>query len=324
VIDITPTVLDITSLKAPETYRGISQKPLEGTSIAATFKDASAPEVHHTQYFEQLGHRAIYDDGWKLVAEHKAGDDFDADKWELYNNKEDYSETKDLSTKYPERVEELKRLWWSEARKYGVLPLDGRGLTRLIIPPPAGPQRTSWTFYPGQARIPVRVTPIGKQRFSLEARVNRSSAASEGILLSVGDSSAGYVFYIKDNRLVFDNNNLGTHAVLVSQAQVPLGESVLRFQFTPGAGFTGKGQLLINSDKAAESELTISPAVIAFGALEVGRNSLSPVSQDYANKGSFAFPDGELKKVDFNVTPAAQPENVAPGRPSSDRANADQ
>ncbi len=324
VIDITPTILDLTGLKAPETYHGISQKPLEGTSIAATLSNGSAPEVHHTQYFEQLGHRAIWQDGWKLVAEHKPETDFESDKWELYNINADYSETKDLSTKYPDKVGQLKKLWWSEAQKYGVLPLDGRGLSRLIPPAPSGPQRTSWTFYPGQARIPVRVTPVARQNFSLEAHVNRSSAGSEGILLSVGDSSAGYVFYIKDNKLVFDNNNLGEHSVLISTAEVPAGESVLRFQFTPGAGFAGKGALFINSEKAAESALTISPAVVAFGVLEVGRNSLSPVSQDYAGKGSFAFPDGELKNVLFNVAPIAQATNVAASQPAATRPSASQ
>ncbi|HKR83210.1 MAG TPA: arylsulfatase [Terriglobales bacterium] len=319
VIDITPTILEVTGLKAPENYHGIAQKPIEGTSIAATLREAAAPEVRRTQYFEQLGHRAIWNDGWKLVAEHKAGTDFDSDKWELYNISEDFSETRDLSATYPEKTEQLKKLWWSEADKYGVLPLDGRGLTRLVSAQSA-PQRTNWTFYPGQPRIPVRVIPLAKQDFGINARVNRSSSSSNGILLSVGDGSAGYVFYIKNNKLIFDNNNLGTHQVLASTAEVPIGESDLRFEFTAGKDFNGKGALLINSEKTAESELTISPAVVAFGALEVGKNSLSPVSRDYADQGSFAFPDGELKKVDFSITPLPLPSKVARTNPSSSQA----
>jgi arylsulfatase len=159
------------------------------------------------------------------------------------------------------------------------------------------------------------VIPLAKKKISLEAHVNRSGAASEGVLLSVGDSSAGYVFYIQDNKLVFDNNNLGAHAVLVSSAQIPAGESLLRFEFTPGAAFTGTGALYINAEKSAQGPLTISPAVIGFGALEVGRNSLSPVSQEYASKGSFAFPDGELKKVVVNVSPLAQTASAAASQP---------
>ena len=170
----------------------------------------------------------------------------------------------------------------------------------------------------------MRVIPLAKHDFSLEAHVNRSSAASEGILLSVGDGSAGYVFYIKDNKLVFDNNNLGSHAVLTSSGDVPPGESDLRFQFTAGTGFTGKGTLIINSEKSGESALTVSPAVVAFGVLVVGRNSLSPVSRDYESKGSFAFPDGELKKVVFNITPPPVPTKVATSQPSGSQPPANQ
>jgi arylsulfatase A-like enzyme len=317
VIDITPTVLDVLGLKAPDTYHGIAQKPLEGASIAATFKDRSAPDARHTQYFEQLGHRAIWQDGWKLVAEHIQGAEFDSDRWELYNLKEDFSETKDLSAKYPNKVEELKKLWWGEARKYGVLPLDGRSLAELNRGATPVGQRTTWTFRPGQARIPVRATTPVTGGFTLEAHVNRSTAASEGVLLSVGDSSAGYVFYLKDDKLVFDNNNLGTHEVLASSSTIPAGESVLRFQFTPGPAFKGTGALFINTEKTAEGQLTISPAVIAFGAVEVGHNSLSPVSQAYAGKGSFAFPDGELSSVVLHVNPSEQPARVAANQSGS-------
>src|SRR5882724_1006903 len=311
VIDITPTVLEITGLKAPDVYHGIPQKPVEGASIAATFKDGSVPDQRHVQYFEQLGHRAIWSDGWKLVAEHKDGTEFDSDRWELYNLKEDFSETKNLATTSPAKVEELKKLWWSEAKKYGVLPLDGRGLADLRRQLAQPQVRTSWTFYPGQVRIPARAAGAVTGSFSLEAHVNRKGTDDEGVLLSVGDSSAGYVLYIKDTHLVFDNNNLGIHEVLKSSAEIPSGASVLRFQFTPGPNFRGTGSLFINEQKAGEVPLTISPVVTGFGALEVGRNTLSPVSPDYADKASFAFPEGELQKVILQVAPAEKQDHVA-------------
>jgi arylsulfatase len=311
VIDITPTILDITGLKAPEVYHGIAQKPVEGASLAATLKNASAPDSRHVQYFEQLGNRAIWNDGWKLVTDHKDGADFDTDRWELYNLKEDFSETNDLAATNPAKVEELKKLWWSEAEKYGVLPLDGRGVKdlRRLLTPPQG--RTTLTLYPGQARIPARAAGAALGGFSLTAHVNRAGADSEGVLLSVGDSSAGYVFYVKDNHLVFDNNNLSSHQVLKSSAEVPTGESALRFQFTPGLLFGGTGELFINDQKVGETALTILPIITGFGALEVGRNSLSPVSQDYAGKGAFAFPDGQLLKVVVQISPAEKSEPAA-------------
>ena len=311
VIDITPTILDITGLRAPEVYHGIAQKPVEGASIAATFKDSSAPGPRHVQYFEQLGNRAIWKDGWKLVTEHKDGADFDTDRWELYNLREDFSETNDLAATNLAKVEELKKLWWSEAEKYGVLPLDGRGVKALrsLLAPPLG--RSTLTLYPGQARIPARAAGAALGGFSLTAHVNRAGADSEGVLLSVGDSSAGYVFYVKDNHLVFDNNNLSSHQVLKSSAEVPTGESALRFQFTPGLLFGGTGELFINDQKVGETALTILPIITGFGALEVGRNSLSPVSQDYAGKGAFAFPDGQLLKVVVQISPAEKSEPAA-------------
>jgi arylsulfatase len=311
VIDITPTILDITGLRAPEVYHGIPQKPVEGASIAATFKDSSAPGPRHVQYFEQLGNRAIWKDGWKLVTEHKDGADFDTDRWELYNLREDFSETNDLAATNLAKVEELKKLWWSEAEKYGVLPLDGRGVKALrsLLAPPLG--RSTLTLYPGQARIPARAAGAALGGFSLTAHVNRAGADSEGVLLSVGDSSAGYVFYVKDNHLVFDNNNLSSHQVLKSSAEVPTGESALRFQFTPGLLFGGTGELFINDQKVGETALTILPIITGFGALEVGRNSLSPVSQDYAGKGAFAFPDGQLLKVVVQISPAEKSEPAA-------------
>jgi arylsulfatase len=254
---------------------------------------------HHTQYFALHGHRAIWNDGWKAVTEHKEGDSFDADRWELYNLNDDYSESHDLAARYPEKLEELKKLWWNEATKYGVLPLDGRGIGDLAaMRTNPAPKTASWTLYPGQTRVPVgSAANFSKNGFTIEATVDRASAKSEGILLSVGDTAAGYVLYLKDNQLIFDNNNLGTHEVVRSSAAVPVGKSVLTFSFTPAEKFKGTGTLRINSEVAGTAQVTISPAVIAFGGIEVGRDSLAPVSQGYAGKGDFSFPEGQLEKV---------------------------
>jgi len=165
VIDITPTVLNLTGLKAPGTYHGISQKPNRRYSIATTFKDASAPDVHHTQYFEQLGHRAIWQDGWKLVAEHKPGTDFDADKWELYDINKDFSETKDLSGSIRRRSSNLKS---SGGAKRG----NTRSSFGWTRPGSLDTASLDWSstheldFYPGQARIPGRLIPIANRNYS--------------------------------------------------------------------------------------------------------------------------------------------------------------
>jgi arylsulfatase A-like enzyme len=123
VIDITPTVLDITGIQAPAVFDGVCQIPMQGKSMRATFENPDSPDPRDTQYFELWGSRGIWHQGWKAVGMHVPGTDFDTDRWELYHVAEDFSEANDLASKNPGKLEELKRLWWSEAAKYGALPL---------------------------------------------------------------------------------------------------------------------------------------------------------------------------------------------------------
>lgn len=142
VIDITPTVLDYLGIEAPLIFDGVCQMPLHGKSLRAVFEDPEAPAPRDTQYFELWGSRGIYQRGWKAVAFHTPGTDFDTDQWELYNVAEDFTETTDLSSQHPDKLSELQELWWSEAEKYGALPLlearGGRQRTyNQILPNPA-------------------------------------------------------------------------------------------------------------------------------------------------------------------------------------------
>jgi arylsulfatase len=123
VIDLTPTVLDILGLQAPATFAGVPQMPMHGASILAAMRDPRAPAPRDTQVFELRGERAIYHQGWRAVTVHRSGTSYDADKWELYDDTTDFAEANDVSQKYPDRLQVMKDLWWSEARKYGILPL---------------------------------------------------------------------------------------------------------------------------------------------------------------------------------------------------------
>ena len=138
VIDITPTVLDITGIEAPAQLDGVCQMPIQGKSIRATFNDPNSPNPRNTQYFELWGSRSIFHDGWKAIAIHTPGADFDDDRWELYNVAMDFSESVNLAFQYPERVEAMKKLWWSEAAKHGALPL---------LEAPGGRRRTYNQFF---------------------------------------------------------------------------------------------------------------------------------------------------------------------------------
>ena len=122
VIDITPTVLDYLGIKAPTVFNGVWQMPMHGKSLSAVFDDPGAPAPRDTQYFELWGSRGIYHKGWKAVAFHTPGTDFEADRWELYNVEVDFTETADLASQHPDKLSELRDLWWAEAEKYGALP----------------------------------------------------------------------------------------------------------------------------------------------------------------------------------------------------------
>jgi len=123
VIDITPTVLDILGIDVPEYFDGVAQMPLQGASLRNVFESSTAPAPRDTQFFELWGSRSIYHQGWKAVAFHKDGTDFEDDHWELYYQPEDFTETVDLAAKRPGKLKELQELWWSEAAKNGALPL---------------------------------------------------------------------------------------------------------------------------------------------------------------------------------------------------------
>ncbi len=222
VIDITPTVLAITGVSAPTVYKGVRQLPIHGASIAKTFDDAKGPNPRDTQYFELHGHRAIWHDGWRAVALHEAGRDFADDQWRLYHTAVDFAENNNLAAQYPDKLKELKDLWWAQAREYGVLPLDGRNpldssrdtLARLALERPA-----AYTFYPNSAHLPHEVSPLlATFGYSLTAHIDRPDTSGEGVLFAYGGSAGGVVFYIRENKLIVEHNTFGTHNSVASES----------------------------------------------------------------------------------------------------------
>jgi arylsulfatase A-like enzyme len=311
VIDITPTVLGLAGVEIPKVFQGLLQKPLEGVSIAGTFAKPDAPAPRTTQYFELHGNRAVWHEGWKAVAVHRRGEEFDDDRWLLFNLGEDFSESRDLAEHYPQKLAELKEVWWREARKYGVLPLldidalDPRTYPRAVVEALSGP--TMRTFFPGQEHLPAIAAPSIKNRsFSITAFLNPIGTAVEGVIVAQGELSGGYSFYMKDRKLVFDFNDLGIHSVLTSGSEVPSSKSTLRYHFQLTADHQGTGTLFINDNKVGEHSMTLSPArLLSWEGLDVGLDGLSPVSPAYSERRPFPFTPGVLEKVVINVERAS-------------------
>lgn len=300
-IDIAPTVLELAGVTAPQTYRGVEQLPIHGTSMAYTLTDPDAPGRRRRQYFETAGHRAIYADGWKAVAAHRSGQAFDDDRWELYRLEADFAETDDLSEREPERVRALVDLWWAEAERYGVLPLDDRMGERVKGLDPAT-DRSSYTMLPGTRFLNHVVGPRFSERdFTITASVD-CSPADEGVLLAYGRRAFGFSFFVKQGSLMFDYNLAGRHTVLTAARRLPAGRAELRLAVratAPGA----RAVLSVDGDQVAEAALPrLVPAGIACVSVQCGHNSPSAVSDEY--EPPFAF-TGTLDRVVVDLGPRA-------------------
>jgi arylsulfatase len=300
VSDIAPTVLEAAGVGPPATVDGVVQQPLDGVSLLYSFDQPDGPSRKPVQYYEMLGHRAIWSEGWKAVTCHRAGTSFDSDQWELYHLDRDCSEITDLSGTHPERLHQLVDLWWREARRYGVLPLDDRILERFqVVRPDAITSRRSFTYYPG-ARIPAQAAVDTRDvSHTITAHVDRRDASSEGLLVSCGDRFAGWALFIRDNRLVYDYNCAGTHHGVRSNRPVPSGRVLLRYVFNRTGHLQGVGTLYFDDDRVGQHRVPRTLGVsLGTAGISVGRSALTPVSDAYA--GAFPF-GGALAKVVIDV-----------------------
>jgi arylsulfatase len=308
-IDIVPTILEAIGVEPPEQIAGYTQAPLEGISMLYSFNDTKAPTKKHTQYFEMLGNRAIWRDGWKAVTYHgrlpweqKAKWSFDEDKWELYNVEEDFSECHNLADKHPDKVRHLVEAWWAEAGKYNVLPLDDR-ISERLLGREMGDEPKSYVLYEGAVRIPEGSAPHTKNRsHTITVETEIPNEGAEGPMCAIGGHTAGWSLYIKDRKLVYCHNFVGVNYYYVrSTEEVPTGgPATLRFEFEKtgaqkfGAG--GVGRLYINGKKVGEGEIprTTPFRYSAEETFDVGCDTGSPVTPEYGPNTRFT---GTVNKV---------------------------
>ncbi len=316
VTDLMVTALDATGTKFMDEIDGVKQMPVDGISLVYSFDKANAPSARTEQYYEQFGNRAMYKDGWKAVTIHGnrmpwvlAGTfPFENDVWELYNLNEDFSETKNLAAKHPEKLEELKKLWDEQAWKNNVYPLYDDAAKRAAIQfSRAFGDRKSFTYYsPGAERIVESVSaPIKNKSHTIETTLNLKGN-EEGVIVACGGVNGGYTLFIADNKLHYDYNFFNAERYSVVSPVLPKGKVDLKFNFVKTGMFKGTGELWVNGKKMAEGAIDKThPSLFSLNeSFDVGVDNGTPVSNNYKEKDHFRF-TGQIDKVVINLIPDA-------------------
>src|SRR5271157_4590120 len=319
IIDIVPTILEATGIPAPETVNGIQQKPIEGVSMAYTFKkaNANAPSTRTTQYFEMIANRGIYHDGWYANTTPPHGPwilnaplppPTDC-KWELYNLTEDYSQFNDLAAKMPDKLKEMQKLFDEEAAKYNVLPLDNRTFARAVEPRPSTTAGKSVFTYrgvnPGIATANAPNT-IGRS-YTITADVTVPQGGGNGMLATIGGRWGGWGLYIVDGKPIFDYNMLIlAHYRWVGQEALTPGKHTIVFDYTydgPGIAKGGSGVLKVDDKVVATGRQPNSVAFLQVSdeTFDVGVDTRTSVNEkDY--QVPFPF-NGKIDKLTVKLGP---------------------
>ena len=318
IIDIGPTILDVTGIPFLKELDGHEQMELDGVSMAYSFDAPDKPTEHPEQYFELFGNRAIYKDGWKAVTIH-AGRmpwnvnliaPFEEDVWELYHIDEDFSEAVNLADKHPEKLEELKKRWDELAWENNVYPLYDDMLMRIAKQQDIlfGDRKEFVYYNPGARRIAEKASaPVKGRSHTIETTLELTGK-EEGVIVACGGFTGGYTLFIKDNRVIYDYNYYNGLYYTVESPPVGTGRVEIKFVFIETGGVTeglpgGKGELYINDKKVGEVELP-DMHISTFSLSEtfdVGIDAGTPVSNKYSVKNHFPY-TGELDKVVFRLT----------------------
>jgi arylsulfatase A-like enzyme len=300
VTDIAATVYELAGVRVPDVYRGFEQLPLAGVSMAPTFTDATAPAPKQVQYFEMVGHRAIYADGWKAVTRHTQNVPYDDDPWELYHYEVDRSECTDLAATHPEKLREMIALWWREAEQHGVLPLDDRLIelfgTRFQEHGIHRPDRR-YVYLPPVSPMPMQASAsVGGRSFDLHAHVT-ADATTNGVLYALGTENSGMAVFVKNARLCFDYNAFNDHTLVVADRDLPHGAVTLSVAFRRGPKGTAAVALLYDGEVVAQATIPFMMRVISSVGSRVGADSHSPVSLEYQGPFPFSSPFTKLEIV---------------------------
>ncbi|MDH4057718.1 MAG: arylsulfatase [Cyclobacteriaceae bacterium] len=316
VVDVAPTIYAAAGVPAPKMVNGIEQRPIEGVSMNYTFDQPAAESTRKTQYFEMIGNRAIYHDGWFAATIHKAPWEAQPrrplaeDVWELYNVDEDFSLANNLADQNPEKVEELKKKFMDEAVKYNVLPIDDRSIERFDPTIAGRPDlmngRTKLVLYEGAKGIPENAfINVKNTSLTITADVEIPANAS-GVILCQGGDFGGWTFYMLDGKPAYTYNWVGLEFYTVTSSQkITAGKHTLKFDFAyeGGRGGGGTATIFLNGNKIGEGKIAKTNSN-TFGideSADVGTDENTPVNPVYAKKERFT---GKIQKVTVETYPA--------------------
>lgn len=304
VIDVLPTLLEIVGIREPVEVNGYIQRPIEGVSLAYSFADGEQKSRHEKQYFEMMGNRAMYHDGWIACCRHgrlpweTAGTfSYDDDRWELYNIAQDFSESVDLAESEPTKVAELQDMFLAEAAKYNVLPIDDRFAERLDVTlrPSFFTGRKEVTFYPGMIRLPEGSAPkmVGVPH-TITVPVTIPEGGAEGVLAALGGDAAGFALFLWQGKVRYHYNFFGIERYdAVAEEPLGAGEHTIVVHFRPDSrqpGCPATVTVSVDGGQVAATRIDRQvPQRCGTECFDVGMDTVSPVCDDYAEMAPFPF-----------------------------------
>ena len=328
VIDVGPTILDIAGIPGPTHVNGIEQQPFHGTSFLGSLTDANAAEHRTQQYFEVVGYRAMYKDGWWLsMVPPRIPWDLtpaamarlapgvwvpDDDPVELYYLPDDFTQANDLAASNPAKVAELRQLFWAEAERYQVLPLLG-GLSVLFgIAPPLG-MRTRFTYHGDVQNIASGMIPrVYGHSYTITAHLDIPDGGAEGVIIAEADHLGGFSLFVKDGKLRHTYSMMGV-LVYKQEADEPLptGAVTVGMEFhadRPAPATGGDVRLIVNEREVGKGRMdfTVPLRFSGYAGMDIGRDNGGVVDRDYADQAPFAF-TGTIKKVVFDIIEPPDP-----------------
>ena len=330
-IDVGPTILDIAGIPMPTHIDGIEQQPMHGVTFADSLTDADAPERHTQQYFETVGNRAMYKDGWWLsmktaripwvltpdaIKPYAPGVwDPDLDPTELYYLPDDFSQARDLAADHPEKVKELRELFWQEAEKYKVLPLMAPLAGFFGMLPPL-PETARYEFRGDVQNVLSGMIPrIYNHSYAITAELVIPQGGAEGVIVAEADHLGGFSLFVDDGKLTHTYSMMGVF-VFRQQAEesLPEGEVTVRMQFAADAAKPATGgevTLYINERPVGTGRMdhTVPIRFSGYAGMDIGRDNGGVVDLGYADRKPFAF-TGTIKKVVFDVNPHPSTEDA--------------